>query len=135
VAGEVVYTGRFNRKYIKIIPPVLWAAFIFYLSSIPSLKSPFGIWDLYLRKAAHVMEYFILSLLISPNFSYTKTSGRIVSIVIAAVYAVSDEYHQSFVPGRNMSFTDMVWDCIGCLLAYVLLLYYSSKKLRSHKSG
>lgn len=106
----------------KLIPPVIWAGFIFYLSSIPSLKSPFGIWDLYLRKSAHIIEYLILSLLIFPNFRTNNIRSCNIAVLISMLYAVSDEYHQSFVPGRSMEITDMAWDWIGCMIAYIILL-------------
>ncbi|MGM0440991.1 MAG: VanZ family protein [Elusimicrobiota bacterium] len=102
----------------KIVPAVLWAGLIFYFSSVPSLKSPFGIWDLYLRKAAHVGVYFILYILVIFNFTRKNLKARILALVISSVYAVTDEYHQSFVPGRHMSLYDMAFDWIGCLLGY-----------------
>lgn len=105
-------------RFKKIIPAILWAGVIFYLSSIPSLKSPFGIWDLYLRKAAHIGEYLILYILVIANFEEKDLRARVISLVITALYAVSDEYHQSFVRGRHMSIYDMTFDWIGVLLGY-----------------
>ena len=113
---------RTAARILKVGPPLLWASFIFYLSSIPSLRSPFGIWDLYLRKAAHVFVYFVLTLLIAPNFRPGRRQ-RVYSFLIAGVYAVGDEYHQSFVPGRVMCFYDMVLNWIGCASAYFLLIF------------
>lgn len=116
------------RKIIKLIAPFLWAGFIFYLSSIPSLRSPFGIWDLYLRKIAHITEYFILILLIFNNFSQKDLKARIISLLVAGLYAVTDEYHQKFVPGRHMELFDMIWDWIGCLGGYfIMMLKYNEK--------
>ncbi len=122
-------SGRGIKKAVKIIPPLGWAGFIFYLSSIPSLRSPFGIWDIYLRKAAHVGVYFILTLLIAPNFPDGR-ARRFSSAAIAGIYGVADEYHQSFVPGRVMCFYDMVFNWIGCLLGWVFLLVLSIRKKR-----
>jgi len=115
-------------KVKRIIPAVLWAALIFYLSSIPSLKSSFGIWDLYLRKTAHFTEYFILVLLVMPNFTRDKLSGRLQAVSIALLYAVSDEFHQSFVPGRTMSIYDMSIDWIGCFSGYLFYAYFFVSK-------
>lgn len=106
----------------KLLPPVIWAGLIFYLSSIPSLKTPFGIWDFYLRKAAHITEYLVLLLLIFPNFKTNNIRNRNIAVLIAMLYAVSDEYHQSFVPGRSMEIADMAWDWLGCMFAYLMLL-------------
>ncbi|MEA3507261.1 MAG: VanZ family protein [Elusimicrobiota bacterium] len=118
--------GKVNFK--KLLPPLVWAGLIFYLSSIPSLKSPFGIWDFYLRKAAHITEYLILCLLIMPNFSVKGRRGRITALLLTAAYAVTDEYHQKFVPGRHMNIYDIYIDWIGGLLGYI---YTGTKRWRN----
>ncbi len=121
-------------KFKKIVPPLIWAGVIFYLSSIPSLKSPFGIWDFYLRKAAHITEYLVLYLLVFPNADKNSRKNRIWILVIVFIYAVSDEFHQNFVFGRNMSIYDISIDWIGGLLGYI---YYGIRKnaaIRSSKT-
>jgi VanZ family protein len=126
VAGKI--------KFKKIVPPLIWAGVIFYLSSIPSLKSPFGIWDFYLRKAAHITEYLVLYLLVFPNADKNSRKNRIWILVIVFIYAVSDEFHQNFVFGRNMSIYDISIDWIGGLLGYI---YYGIRKnaaIRSSKT-
>lgn len=120
----------FKNSLKKILPPLLWAGFIFYLSSIPSLKSPFGLFDIYLRKGAHIAVYFILTLLIAPNFKKNKLS-YIFSALIASLYGISDEYHQSFVPGRYMTISDMAWNGMGTVFAYMFLnIRFKNEKSR-----
>jgi VanZ family protein len=120
-------------KVIKLAAPIMWASIIFYLSSIPSLSSGLGVWDLYLRKAAHVTEYFILTLLIFFNLDVIDRKKRIIGLSIAVLYAVSDEYHQSFVPGRNMAFSDMAWDWIGCMLCYLWIMVFRVNKKKNNE--
>lgn len=88
-----------------------WAALIFALSSIPSLSTGLGVWDLALRKLAHVGEYAVLGALLLRALSATGPA-----LVLGVMYAVTDEIHQHFVPGRTASALDVVIDAVGVLL-------------------
>jgi VanZ family protein len=111
---------------------VVWAGFIFYLSSIPSLNSGWGIWDLVARKMAHITEFGILTVLVARALRKTVqnwlvTRVLVFSAVAALLYAVSDEIHQSFVPGRGPSFGDVLIDGCGIMLA--VLIYRLREKI------
>ncbi len=90
--------------------------------------------NIVLRKYAHGLEYLVLSIILTICF---KTFGKdleksIINILfICLLYAVSDEYHQIFIPGRNSSITDVIIDftgaCVGILFAY-LVRYILEKK-------
>lgn len=89
-------------------PVVAWAAVIFAVSSIPSLSTGLGTWDLVLRKLAHVAEYAVLGALILralPSLRWAITLG--------SLYAATDEAHQAFVPGRTGSPLDWALDTVG----------------------
>ncbi|MFC1501002.1 VanZ family protein [Elusimicrobiota bacterium] len=106
---------------------------IFYLSNIPGLKTQLGVWDLIFRKLAHMFEFGVLFLLLFKAFSesikkYSYTNLNILSGIIAVVYAVSDEYHQSFVPERGPSVYDVGIDAVGILIAVMILWYYKKKR-------
>jgi VanZ family protein len=97
-----------SRRASLWLPVVFWAAVIFALSSVPSLDSGLGTWDLVLRKLAHVAEYAILgALLMRPLGAPT------VAFVLGLAYAVTDEIHQHFVDGRNGSPVDVAIDAVG----------------------
>jgi hypothetical protein len=96
-------------------PVVAWAAVIFAFSSIPSLGTGLGTWDLVLRKLAHATEFAILAALLVRAL---RDTGWAVAIGIA--YAVSDEIHQSFVAGRQGSPWDVGIDAIGVVVGAVL---------------
>ena len=74
-----------------------------------------------LRKCAHLTEYAILALLLRRTLASTVAagnsawSGKLIATVIAMVflYAASDEFHQSFVPGRTSLFSDVLVDTAG----------------------
>lgn len=107
-------TNRDLSTAIKWLPPVLWAAVIFTLSSIPQIKvSELFFWDFLLKKTAHVTEYAIFYALI------LKATGRkfALSYIILLLNAISDEIHQKFVPGRSPSLIDIEIDLSGANIA------------------
>jgi len=98
------------------LPVALWAAVIFTLSSIPSLDSGLGTWDMVLRNLAHLAEYGVLGALL-----YRALRREPVAIALGSLYAVTDEVHQTFVSGRQGSPLDWLIDTVG-VVAGVLLL-------------
>ena len=96
-------------------PVVAWAAVIFAFSSVPSLGTGLGTWDLVLRKIAHATEFAILAALLVRALRH---AGWAVAIGIA--YAVSDEIHQSFVAGRQGSPWDVAIDSVGVVVGALL---------------
>jgi VanZ family protein len=90
------------------LPIVLWAAVIFAFSSIPSLSSGLGTWDLILRKIAHLSEYAILGALL-----VRAIQRPAAAILVGGLYAVSDEIHQHFVRGRHAAWYDVLIDTVG----------------------
>jgi VanZ family protein len=90
------------------VPVVAWAALIFALSSVPDLGTGLGGWDLVLRKLAHVVEFVILGALLA-----RATDRPRLALVLGTLYAVSDEVHQTFVPGRVGSPVDVAIDAVG----------------------
>jgi hypothetical protein len=104
-----------SRVVSAWLPVVAWAALIFTLSSIPGLGTGLGTWDLVLRKLAHTTEYAVLGVLL------LRATGRVsVAFVLATLYAVTDELHQSFVAGRHASPLDVAIDAAGVALGLAL---------------
>lgn len=77
-----------------------------------------------IRKAAHLLEYFVFSLLlfraIRADRPGWKLSWALAAVVLAACYAVSDEVHQAFVPTRGASARDVLLDSAGAAAAQLL---------------
>ena len=90
------------------LPPLLWAAVIFALSSVPDLGTGLGGWDLLLRKLAHVAEYTLLGALLS-----RALRADLPALAAGIAYAASDELHQHFVPGRRGAPLDVLIDSVG----------------------
>lgn len=94
------------------LPVVVWAAVIFAFSAVPSLGTGLGTWDLLLRKLAHVTEYAILGALLA-----RAVQGRLtLAFALGVAYAITDEIHQTFVPGRAGRPLDVAIDAVGVAL-------------------
>lgn len=104
------------------LPVVLWAGIIFTFSSFPTVQtSTFYLGDFLLKKSAHIIEYGILSFLILRALSYHKIvdlNKKTVwyPIIIAFLYGITDEYHQSFVAGRTATIRDVLIDTAGAII-------------------
>lgn len=89
-----------------------------------------------IRKYAHVAEYFCLgvsSALFFRELLRGKTVYLLWSVLLGFLYACSDEWHQTFVPGRSGSFSDVCIDLAGIaigtgLLALICFLSRSRKR-------
>ncbi len=80
--------------------------------------------DYIIRKIAHVTEYAVLCLLVSRSVGVKVTASireRLVPAGISSLYALSDEFHQSFVPSRGATYTDVMWDTLGAILGATIL--------------
>ena len=98
-------------------PVVIWMAAIFALSSIPDEHIP-KISIPNIDKLVHFVEFSILGFLLiraflnsGLNISFTKM--LILAIIIASLYACSDEWHQHFVHNRTPDIFDLITDFIG----------------------
>lgn len=105
---------KVNSAAIRWVPVFLWAAIIFVLSSTEQIAtSRVFAWDFFIKKFAHVSEYAVLFGLI-----YRANHGNWISAyVLTIIYAATDEYHQSFVPGRTATYLDLGIDFSGANIA------------------
>jgi VanZ family protein len=122
------------------LPVLLWMVFIFIGSTdlmsaeqTSRFIGPFLRWfapditdatiasiQLVVRKGAHLAEYAILSALLLRALRQHLIAARSVAFVLAALFAVLDEFHQAFVPSRTGSPWDVMIDCIGALIGVVI---------------
>ena len=138
--------GRVLSRYL---PLVIWLAFISYASSdsfnagnTSRIIGPLVLWlfpntspetmttiHFITRKLAHFTEYAILGFLAARAF---RTSPRwfLISAVLIVVYALLDEYHQSFVPSRTASVFDSLIDIAGGISA---LIFISRKRAKAQR--
>lgn len=105
------------KKLLRIwLPPLIWMAVIFFVSAQPTVPSVPGRWDLLVKKGMHVLAYATLTFLYLRALRGSGLGDRLsraTGAVLALAYAVSDEYHQTFVPGRNGTLVDVGIDAVG----------------------
>ena len=132
------------KKRINILLVITWMILIFIMSSFNSTESSnqsnfivniianifninnISILSLIVRKLAHFTEYFILGLLVY-NLIYSNQKKAYFAIIICALYAISDEIHQLFVPGRSCQVLDIIIDSSGSLLGIILFYIYKHR--------
>jgi hypothetical protein len=110
------------REFIVLwLPVILWGAVIFSFSSIQTTQVSEIHWeDFIVKKLAHIVEYAILSFLLYralKESGVNKKTAGLSAICICFLYGISDEFHQSFTPGREPAFRDVIFDTIGASLA------------------
>jgi VanZ family protein len=114
----------FARFLVFKLPALTYMGLIFYMSSGP-LNSPTlnSIPDYYLHSAA----FSLLSVLVlwawNEGLSPRKLPGSyIFPVLITVLYGISDEFHQSFVPGRYSEVKDVASDAAGALLGIAIAI-------------
>ncbi len=104
-------------------PPVALMALIFVFSATPSDVEDRAWWDVALRKGVHFGEYALLCVLwfraLRSRLSPERALATALGVCVA--YAVTDEFHQSFVDGRVGTWRDVVIDAAGALTAAWLI--------------
>lgn len=129
------------KKKINLILIIIWMIFIFVMSSFNAndsanqsniiahfLSQLFNINNLELlslivRKLAHFSEYLILGILI-----YNYCLRFDLSVLICLFYAISDEIHQIFTPGRSCQIMDVIIDLLGAICGIIILFFYNKRK-------
>lgn len=124
-------------RHLYWLPPLAWMGVIYYLSgrTAGEIKSIFPF--LQNLNPGHVLAFFILSIL----FFYALTKAAysrhpyVWSMFLSIIYGITDEYHQSFVPGRTPDFQDLLRDALGAAIALVFLYILEKKKKQKQKSA
>lgn len=122
--------SRFAKFHL---PAILYAALIIVLSSIPDLGET-QLEILTYDKAIHFFEYAIFAILIFRSF--THMSDRVndrhtvyLSVLFVVLFALLDEFYQSFIPGRQPDPMDLLFDVVG---ASTIIIYLYIRQ-RSHR--
>jgi VanZ family protein len=141
-----------KRKW-WLLAAIVWMASIFLLTQLPYFKGentakvirkaaetnsnttiaqnvhPVKIKDLNIivRKTTHVIVFGMLAILLYKSLSAFQYSF-ILSWMVTVLYAVTDEWHQSFMPGRVAAYKDVLFDSLGAFIALFLIYIISKKK-------
>jgi VanZ family protein len=121
------------KKFLSILPRWFPALFfmtvIFIFSSQPSDDLPrFASWDRVVKKMGHAIGYGLLALSYLHFFKYDKKRYWLAWL-LAVLFSATDEFHQSFVPGRHPSIVDvLVFDNLGAMTALWLCFMRQSRR-------
>ncbi|MSU00233.1 VanZ family protein [Tissierella pigra] len=135
------------KRILFCLAVIFWMALIFYLSSQPVQQSnglskkitkvvvdtiekivpkaelnPKRVNHI-LRKNAHFFAYLLLGILVMSMLKIAKvhiTKAVILALIICIIYAISDEFHQLFVPGRGAQIKDVIIDTAGAITGIIL---------------
>lgn len=150
-----------TRKSYRWIPVFLWMSLIFILSHQDASRSSqlsgglmtavidalSGLFKGFyfnpkmlhtlIRKGAHFSAYLILGLLSIRATKPKNPKEWLWALIICSLYAASDEYHQTFIPGRSGELRDVLIDMSGSLTGILLYGYISGirKRLYTKKSS
>lgn len=153
----MTYPNQRTLKIFYIAPLVVWMCFIFFSSTdagssdhthslikrLLEIISPeqarniapvtLDVVNIVVRKAAHVTEYAILTLLAVRAIQWgekkLKRSAFFGAFFLSAAYACGDELHQRFVGSRTSSPVDVAIDLVGVTLVMVgMTLFFALKK-------
>lgn len=114
---------------LRWVPPFVMMTAIFLFSSLPAERLPFfGEYDLLIKKGGHALGYAMLGV----AYFYALPSRLspvyrgLLSFLMAVLFALSDEFHQSFVRGRTSTLRDVGIDSLGAAVALIAVATYSS---------
>jgi VanZ family protein len=111
---------RWLQRYPVIylwLPVAAWMGLIFALSAQPDLPHPDTRWaDFLVSSLAHAFVFGVLGLLWARALGNRPRSERL-AFLVTFLYALSDEFHQAFVPGRVPDLWDLVCDAMGAGVA------------------
>lgn len=116
-------------------PVIAYAALIYFLSSLSHFGDEIQIFSCF-DKIAHLMEYLLFGFLICRWFSSLgpgrkKSAALIMTMVLGTFYGLLDEWHQSFVPGRDASLGDAFFDAAGVTAGAFLYRWLQERRLLS----
>jgi VanZ family protein len=134
---EVGRARRRGRRALAGAAALGYAALLFFLSGRPARSLP-GSWFPHGDKLVHALAYVLLGALVAIVLEAGRP-GRsrrvILAWVLAAAYGASDEWHQSFVPGRESSLGDLAADTLGAGAGILLVARAARPGRRREEQG
>jgi VanZ family protein len=109
-----------------LLPLAAYSVLIFVISSIPGSDIPSSVSPY--SSLFHFLLYFFYGIV-----AYLFFRNITTSIIFSTLYALSDEIHQYFVPGRSCDAMDLLVDIFGIVVG-VILIYFVRKKLLEERS-
>lgn len=117
------------RRAVRFAPALAIMGLIFSLSAQPDLGTGIQGWDFLLRKLGHMAVFGALFL----AFVYALRGRPALAATLALVYAISDEWHQTFTEGRHGSPVDVLIDGAGIAAAWLSLVLRERRRRRGRR--
>ncbi len=141
-----------TRRFYIWLPPLLWMGLIYFFSTstfseestasflLPVLRALFpeasdvtlSKIHSFVRKMGHFTEFAILSLLwlrtLKRNWGGNPYPFFLISFILSFIYAILDEFHQSFVSVRTPSFIDISIDSSGAAISLLFLKLFKKSR-------
>ena len=140
---------RWKTRINNWLPVCAWASLIFFFStdyfSSANTAELLGFLSFWLfpevpaediapvhgliRKLGHWAEYFVLAVLVQRALlketdHQWRLRHTVLTVAFIIVYALSDEFHQLFVPSRTASFGDVMIDVLGGICGIFWMVWY-----------
>lgn len=115
------------RKILKWIPALIIACCNFYLSSQERIEHMPGFWNA--DKVVHFFCFAGFSFWVAFACNITTYKKCWLPTLIISLWAITDEIHQSFTPGRNASVFDWLFDTAGAAVGAVIFVWFVTKFL------
>lgn len=124
-----------EERLTSWLPPVSFT----YDGHPVTWQKPYDMLEFFIRKAGHVAEFALLMLFVTlALLSWRKAFYPMLGLgaLISVGYAASDEWHQTFVPGRSGHVVDVLVDSIGIVLVVLicLLIHVCKNKVKLKRS-
>ncbi len=113
-----------GRPLLRIAAAIGWMGLIFLVSNRTTLPQPPGLTPMITAALGHFSVYFVLAILVWWVLGGFGLDGRprwLMALALAVLYGVSDEWHQSFVPGRTPDVFDVLVDALGAACGLIAI--------------
>jgi VanZ family protein len=113
-----VYNDEHTRGFLERLLTDVFSKDSFVISMI----------DYLIRKGAHVTVFGILAILFKTALNRQRSRSYLYSWLFTVFYALTDEWHQAFVPGRTSSIYDVMIDSTGAFVFLLCLFLWKKRK-------
>jgi VanZ family protein len=125
-----------RRSVLTLWGPFLAAlAVVFWLSSMSEVPGAHYFWDKFLHTVGYAGLGILALRAFHGGFERPRLAPTLLAGLAVILWGISDEFHQSFVPGRNSSALDVLADAVGFACAVVLLAIATLRARRSDVKG